>query len=159
AKTTNGGYNWESSSAGLSSDGNFIAPFVISPSNPDIMYAGARDVYRSEDAGMSWFSSSGFGALNNTSIATIGVSYQSADTLMVGTGGRTFGGVVTYQIFSSTTGGQIWTDVSGSLPRRYPTDISFDPNSSGTVYVSFSGYDTTHIYKTTNLGQTWRDIS
>jgi hypothetical protein len=64
-----------------------------------------------------------------------------------------------FKVYASTNGGAVWTDVTGTLPFRYPTDIEFDPVDSRIAYVTFSGYGSGHIFKTTDLGQTWTDIS
>jgi photosystem II stability/assembly factor-like uncharacterized protein len=162
SKSTNGGYNWFNIGTGLdygTIGANFIAPFVIAPSDPQTLYAGASIVNKGYNGGTTWDVPSVDTRFNNTAVASIGVSYQSSDTLMAGTGGKFTGSAPSYDVFASASGGAEWVKVTGTLPRRYPTDISFDPNSSRTVYITFSGYDTTHVFKTTNLGQTWIDIS
>ena len=161
SKSTNGGYNWFSLDNGFFGDigANFISPFVIAPSDPRTLYAGASIVYKGYDGGSFWDIPSAPTSFNNTSVATIGVSYQSADSLIAGTGGRFSGTQPKYEIFVSSNGALDWARAGGTLPKRYPTDISFDPGSSSTAYITFSGYDTTHVYKTTNLGTSWIDIS
>ncbi|MFI5252829.1 MAG: T9SS type A sorting domain-containing protein [Bacteroidota bacterium] len=138
---------------------NFIAPFVISESNPNILYAGANNVYKTTTGGNNWFAANGTSTINGTNISAIGVSWSSPDTLMAATGSGAPGDTPLFQIFSSTNGGATWTNVTGSLPNRYPTDIKFDRRNSFWAYASFSGYNTSHVFKTRDLGQTWSDIS
>jgi photosystem II stability/assembly factor-like uncharacterized protein len=159
SKSTDGGYSWHAITQGLStgySDANFIAPFVISPSSPNILYAGARTVFKSTDGGEYWLATNDGSDLNGVPVACIGVSYQSSDTLIAGTGS---GGHSLCEIFSSCDGGATWTNVTDTLPHRYPTDISFDPGSSSVAYITYSGYGTSHVFKTTNVGQSWINIS
>ncbi len=158
SKSTDGGNSWFGITSGLatgSSNANFIAPFAISPSNPNILYAGAKVVYKTTNGGNSWSATNGGLIFNGTNVACIGVSYRNPDTLIAGTG--VLGG--TFQIFRTTDGGTGWTNVTGALPGRYPTDISFDPNTSLIAYLTYSGFGTSHVFKTTDAGLTWADIS
>ena len=163
SKSTDGGTNWFNSSSGLpsgnSSLNNFIAPFVLSPSNPNILYGGSTAVYKTIDGGNSWTATNGGADLNGIPIACIGVSYKNSDTLLAGTGSGAIGATPLFQIFRSTNGGTSWANVTGSLPNRYPTDISFDPNSSLIAYLTYSGYGSSHVFKSTNAGSTWTNIS
>ncbi len=163
SQSTDGGDSWSPRTSGLPTGGtyaNFIAPFVICPSNPSVLYAGAKIVYRSDGGGDYWYSLTSPESFNGTSVSCIGVSYVSTDTVLAGTGGSTSGGAAPkFEIFATTTGGEIWTNVTHTLPQRYPTDISFDPNSGSTCYLTYSGYGTPHVFRTSDIGQSWTDIS
>jgi photosystem II stability/assembly factor-like uncharacterized protein len=159
SKSEDAGATWYGVTSGLptgSSNANFIAPFVIAPSAPDILYAGAKNVYKSTNGALSWSAANGGSNFNGAAIAVIGVSYSSSDSLMAGTG-RGSGGF--FEIFRSENGGASWTKVDAALPNRYPTDISYDANDSRVVYLTFSGYGTSHVFRTSDHGQTWADIS
>ncbi len=161
-RSYNGGGSFSQATVGLpgsQSEWNFIPPFAIAPSSPGVLYAGARNVYKTTNHGTSWFSANGSSSLNGTNIACIGVSWTSPDTLLAGTGSGAVGGSPLFQIFSSTTGGASWTNVTGPLPDRYPTDIEFDPSDSRIAYLTYSGYGSGHLFRTTNLGASWTDIS
>jgi photosystem II stability/assembly factor-like uncharacterized protein len=167
-RSTDGGWSSSFIIAGLPtgpSNTNFIPPFVIAPSSPSTLYAGSKNVYKSTNAGTSWFASDGQTTLNGTNIACIGVAYTSAETVITATGTGTLGSGVNFEVYASTNGGQLWAEVtnhlngSDSLPFRYPTDIEFDPTNNATAYLTYSGYNTSHVFKTTNVGATWTDIS
>ncbi len=160
SKSTNGGASWFGITSGLatgSANANFIAPFVISYSNPNVLYAGARVVYKTTNGGTGWSPTNGGVNFNGTTISCIGVSYKNADTVIAATGSSAVGAL--FQVFRTTNGGTSWTNVTGSLPNRYPTDISFDPNTSLFAYITYSGYGASHVFKTTDAGQTWTDIT
>jgi photosystem II stability/assembly factor-like uncharacterized protein len=162
SKSVDGGFSFSSITNGLAtgaSNANFIAPFIISPSSPNVLYAGANNVYKTTNGGSKWFAANGTSTLNGTNISAIGVSWTNPDTVIAGTGSGSPGGSPLFQIFSSTDGGGSWTNVTGPLPNRYPTDIKFDVSRSSWAYVSFSGYNTSHVFKTTDLGKSWIDIS
>ncbi len=160
SKSTNGGASWFGITSGLatgSSNANFIAPFVISYTNPNILYAGAKVPYKTTSGGSSWSPTNGGVNFNGTTISCIGVSYKNPDTVIAATGSSAVGAL--FQVFRTTNGGTSWSNVTGSLPNRYPTDISFDPNTSLTAYITYSGYGASHVFKTANAGQTWTDIT
>ncbi len=163
SKSVNGGASFMNISSGLengSSNANFVAPFVISPSEPDILYAGGKKVFKSTNGGVNnWFATNNNTALNGTKISAIGVSWTSPDTLIATTGAGTYNANPAFQAFLSKNGGTSWTNVTGILPARFGTDIFFHPKDSKTAFITYSGYGTGHVFKTTNLGQTWTDIS
>ena len=156
SKSIDGGLSWNGIFTSNSDSSNFIAPFVIAPSNHLILYAGAKKLFKSTDAGNTWTATNGGSVLNGSNISSIGVSNSSADTVIAATGQRT---VPIFEIFYTTNGGTTWTKSASSFPNRYPTDIEFDPLRSTIAYCAFSGYGSPHIYKTTNAGVTWSDIS
>lgn len=160
SKSTNGGATWFDITTGLatgSSNANFIAPFVIAPSSSNILYGGALVVYKTINGGGTWLPTNGGVNFNGTPVACIGVSYSNANTLIAGTGSGSVSAV--FQIFASTNGGTAWTNVTGTNPNRYPTDISFDPNSNFIAYLTYSGYGTAHVFRTADAGLTWTNIS
>src|ERR1041385_8067268 len=161
-KSVTGGGSFFGITNGLSygpGNANFISPYVICPSNPNILYAASKNVYKTTDGGGSWFPPNGGAFLNGTNVACIGVSRTSSDTLLAATGDGSAGITPLFQVFRSTDGGQSWVNVTGSLPNRYPTDIEFDPTNSSNAYLTYSGYGSSHVFRSTNAGLTWIDIS
>jgi hypothetical protein len=157
ARSTDGGATWNDSFSPVATDtANFIAPFVVSPSNSQILYAGAEKIHKSTDAGVTWNATNSNNALNSASATTLAVSYTSSDTVIAATGRRQN---PLFEIFYTTNGGTSWTKSSSVTPNRYPTDLSFDPTDSRIAYATFSGYGTPHIYKSTDAGKTWSNIS
>ncbi|MFA6457131.1 MAG: hypothetical protein WCW40_09955, partial [Bacteroidota bacterium] len=157
ARSTDGGANWSGIFAPDPSDSaNFIAPFVIAPSNSQILYAGAEQVHKTTDGGNSWFATNGGAALNSASLSCLAVSYSSPDTVIAATGKRQN---PLFEIFTTTNGGTTWQKSLSSLPNRYPTDVTFDPTDSRIAYATFSGYGSPHVYKSMDAGKTWTNIS
>ncbi|MBI2428155.1 MAG: T9SS type A sorting domain-containing protein [Ignavibacteriales bacterium] len=156
SKTTDGGTSWNNIFNGSSDSANFIAPFVISPSNPNVLYAGMKKVIKTTDGGATWTRTNNNQGLNGSNVSSLAVSYTSPDTALGATGQRTN---PIFEIFYTTNGGTNWTKSVSALPNRYPTDLAFDPNDSKIAYAVFSGYGTPHVYRSTDAGTTWNNIS
>ncbi len=156
SKSTDGGNNWKNVFNSSSDSSNFIAPFVIAPSNGNILYAGSKKMHKSTDAGETWFTTNNNQVLNGANLSCMDISYTNSDTAIVATGQRA---IPIFEIFWTTNGGINWTKSTSTIPNRYPTDIAFDPSNSKIAYATFSGYRTSHVYKSTDAGKTWNDIS
>ena len=55
-------------------------------------------------------------------------------------------------------GGVTFTDITGTLPDRFPGDLTVDPTDPATVYIAMSGFGSSHVFRSTNYGATWEDI-
>lgn len=142
---------------------NWNAPYIFDPGNPDIMYIGAKKLFKSTNGGLNWSAISndlGNGVLGQNgvvygTITTIAASPLDGNTLIVGTDDG--------NVWITDNGGANWTKVSGNLPRRWVTRVIADLWDANTAYVCLSGYrhfdDMAHIYKTTDKGQTWTSVS
>jgi len=62
-------------------------------------------------------------------------------------------------VFVTTNSGTSWTNITGTLPDRYPVDIAVDPTDDQIAYVVMSGFGSGHLFRTTNRGGTWTDIT
>jgi len=157
SKSVNGGTSWSNIFTPTSTDtANFIAPFILSPSNSQILYAGAEKIHKSTDGGVTWNATNNNTALNSSSASCMAVSYTSAETVIVGTGRRQN---PLFELFYTTNGGKSWTKSISTIPNRFPTDIGFDPSDSKIAFVTFSGYGSAHVYKSTDAGKTWTNVS
>jgi photosystem II stability/assembly factor-like uncharacterized protein len=144
-KSTNRGLSFFSSCVGLPvyTTGAWNTPFVLSPSNANYLYFGRAIVYKSTNAGGYWSATNGGSMLDGNLALSMAVAPTNKDTVFVGT----------------ASGGTQWTNVTGTLPNRYPLDIAIDPRDSRIVYVTFGGFDTTRLAKSTDGGMTWMHIN
>src|SRR5260370_31071415 len=162
-RTTNGGNSWLSGLAyGINQNDNvqFIAPLVIDPSNPQILYFGTYRVWQTVDGAGKWLPASPDLSGGRSNIKTIAPAPGDPNTLYAGyANGRVF--MTTNALAGPNSS---WTDRSSGLPTRSVTQITVDPIDPATAYVTFSGFAlgmgvTGHVFKTVNGGQNWNDIS
>jgi len=157
SKSTDGGALWFSATSGLSDAGDsnnspFIAPLVMDPNNPNILYAGSRRIWKTTNGAGSWNSIRG--ALPSSSMcSTIEVAKGNSNIVWTGH----FNG----EVLRSSNGGDSWTDidnnVSGSspLPDGTVTDIAVNPNNHNEVFVTIGGYHNQQVWYTSDNGQNW----
>ena len=155
-RSTNGGGNFSSLPIPASSPVAFIAPFVLSAANGDVMYAGSSLVARSANGGDNWVVTNGGDALDGNPVLSMAASHQNPNVVYAATapynGNRG-------HVFVTTNGGADWLDVSDGLPDRFPMDLAVDPTDDAIAYVAWSGYGSGHLFRTNDYGITWSDIS
>jgi len=133
----------------------FIAPFVIAPSVPSIMYAGRGHLYKSTDFGDFWEAMAGGGPINGDPIFAMEVSPTNANVLYFATAPFD----ERPEIFVTTNGGISVSNITQDLPDRFINDITVHPTNSARAYITLGGFGTSHVFETTNSGETWEDIS
>lgn len=153
-RSTNKGANFSSLSVPSGGTVSFAAPYVVAVNNSNIMYAGKAVIFRSTNMGTSWTATNGGVQLDGNPAISMGISSTNENVVYAGMAPVSSSA----KIFVTTNGGTNWTNVTGSLPDRYPVDITVDPQNHAIAYVAFSGYGTPHLYKTTNYGGSWVNI-
>lgn len=160
-KSTDGGYNWDYATNGITGTANWNYPLTVDPQNANTIYTGTQRVFRSTNFGSSWTSISPeltqldqTGTLIYGTITFIDVSPLNSNIIYAGTDNGS--------VWNTLDGGNNWTEVDDGLPVRWVTCVETDPFDEATAYVTISGYrfhdNMSHVYKTTDNGQTWNDI-
>jgi hypothetical protein len=155
ARSTNRGLSF-TYLASFGSVGSWNSPLLVAPSVTTTLYFSDTRVWKSTNSGTSWTITNGGGAIDGGNPAlSMAMSFTSTDTVYVG-----FAPIATgAHIFRTTNGGTAWTNITGTLPNRYPMDLAVDPNDSRIVYAAMGGFGSGHIFKSTNTGSSWSDIS
>lgn len=151
-RSTDGGASWQGIGSQINEEAAFNGPFELAPSNPDIMYAGAKSLWRSTNAGQNWTKVTQVVDEGNF-IITIAVNPVNTNQLYFSTAPNI------------TSQARVFKYVSGSapqlmtgLPNRYCMDINWHPTNPETAYAVFGGFNTQHVWRTVNGGQTWEAI-
>lgn len=153
--STDGGFDFNNIAPPNANTGGFVSPFMLAYSNPQVIYSANGSIYKSTNAGSSWFSPNGGINLDpgnlslGMAISPINENVAYVTTSPVSTNAK---------VFRTTNGGNTWVNTTGSLPNRYMVDIAADPFIESYVYVTLSGFGTNHIYMSPDYGTTWIDI-
>ncbi|MBA7556746.1 hypothetical protein ES705_49463 [subsurface metagenome] len=145
--------------------GQWVAPFIISPHNPNIIYHGMQYLYRSLDRGDTWERISPDLTYNNKdkmgdiqyqTLFTISESYLKYGLIYAGTDdGRAH---------VTKDGGKTWIEITEGLVRnKWISRVVASKYSLGTVYLTQNGKRdddfAAYIWKSDDYGKTWQDIS
>jgi len=153
-KSVNHGETFYPAIDGLDGGAAFIAPFMICPSNPNILYTGRQQVFKTTNDATWWYPVNDED-LDGNAVISMAVSHTSPDVVYVGTAPIE----TRAHLFRTLDGGESWNDVTNALPDRYPMDLAVDPDDDHTVYAVFAGFGSGHVYKSTDAGDNWNDIT
>jgi photosystem II stability/assembly factor-like uncharacterized protein len=155
-KSTDGGTNFTTITPPSSTITSFIAPFRSFIENHAIIYAGRDKIFKSTDSGSNWTATNNNTTLDGNPAIAMEISYQTSEKVYIATAPyETTRG----NIFRTIDGGTSYTNITGILPDRFPSDIAVDPFNHNIVYVTFYGFGTGHVFKSTDSGNSWSDIS
>ena len=132
----------------------FSAPFELAPSNPRVLYAGGRFLFKSTDRGNNWTTPNNNFIDEGNSILAIGIAPYNFNRLLISTAPNVTGKA---NIFSSHDGGVNWIQLTG-LPDRIATDFAFHPTNENIAFITFGGFGSFHVFQTMNGGENWFPI-
>ena len=131
-------------------DGDWVAPLLYDPNNQMKIFAMDDIVYSSDDFGSTWTE---LGTPNfSGNISKAAIAENNSNILVVSN----------YQaIEKSINGGYTYTNIKGSLPNQFITDIAFDPNDDNVIVVTYGNYnyDNNKVFITTDQGGSWQNIT
>lgn len=130
----------------------FAGPYVLSPSNTQVLYGGSDIVYKSTNGSNSWTGTNSNNPLDGNPVLAMEISSTNQNLVYAATAPTI---IPQMGLYKTINGGNVWTDVTGSLPNRYLLDIAIDPVNNNIVFITLGGFGTAHLYKTINGGSTW----
>ena len=145
--------------------GEWIAPFIISPHNPSIIYHGMQYLLRSLDQGNTWEqispdltynTASEMGDIPYHTLTSISESPLRYGLIYVGTDDG--------KVHVTKDGGKRWQEIMDGLPyQKLVSRVVASAFDLGTVYMTQNGRRdddfTPYVWKSTNYGKTWASIS
>jgi photosystem II stability/assembly factor-like uncharacterized protein len=163
---------------------NWDGPFIISPHNPKILYAGTEQLWKSTDGGYSWASLGnlttgvdrrelkimGQRAEETTPSLDDGIPYYPTLTAIAESPlreGLLYAGTDDGCLKISLDGGASWRneapDILGLPEGPWISGIEPSRFEEGTVYVAVNNYRNNdyanYLYKSADFGQTWASIT
>jgi photosystem II stability/assembly factor-like uncharacterized protein len=145
-KSTDGGGSWASASRGLPGQAVRINDIAVSPSDPDVLYAGseANGVFRSADSGETWTAVS---AGLPGHIGAVEIDAANPDRVWAG---------VRSGVFFSTNGGKTWSRRGRGLsPGSDVVGLTFERSGGGWIYAA-----TIHtVFRSANEGKLWTRVN
>ncbi|UCH92661.1 MAG: hypothetical protein JSV88_20520, partial [Candidatus Aminicenantes bacterium] len=145
--------------------GQWLAPFIISPHNPRVIYHGMNYLFRSMNRGDSWERISPDLTYNNKN--KIGdIQYQTIFAISESPlkFGLIYVGTDDGRVHVTKDSGITWTEITGGLPQqKWVSRLAASAFDLGTVYMSQNGKRdddfAAYLWKSFNYGKTWQDIS
>jgi len=152
-------------------------PIIISPHNPDVLYATSQHVHRSTDEGMSWEDispdlsrndkskqgeSGGPITKDDTSVEYYNTIFTFVESAIQP--GLLWAGSDDGLIHISRDNGETWENVTPrGLPESTISILDASQHDPGTAYFAANRYKfgdfSPMIYRTTNYGQRWEEIT
>ncbi len=145
--------------------GQWLAPFIISPHNPRVLYHGMNKLFRSMDRGDKWETLSPDLTGNNTD--ELGdIPYQTLMSISESplTFGLIYVGTDDGHVWSTHDSGENWEQIErGILRKKFIPRIVASAYDEATVYMTQNGRRdddfTAYVWKSTDYGKTWRSIT
>lgn len=145
--------------------GQWVAPFIISPHNHEIIYHGMQYLFRSRDKGNTWErispdltynTKSEMGDIPYQTIFSISESPLKFGLIYVGTDDG--------KVHATKNCGKTWQEIMDGLPyQKWVSKIVASAYDLSTVYMTQNGKRdddfTPYVWKSTDYGKTWLDIS
>jgi photosystem II stability/assembly factor-like uncharacterized protein len=145
--------------------GQWLAPFILSPHNPNIVYHGMQYVFRSLDRGDTWEKISP--DLTTNDAATRGdIRYQTLFTISESPikYGLIYAGTDDGRLWVTKDGGKAWQEITAGLaPGKWMSRVVASAYKMGTVYLTQNGKRdddfTPYVWRSTDYGKTWMSLA
>jgi photosystem II stability/assembly factor-like uncharacterized protein len=161
----NGGlwFDWAAGTIPFGDRRNWDMPYILSPHNPNRVYAGTYRVHRStDDPDLPFFNPISpdltRGVLTDPRFHNLTTIRESPLVE-----GLLYTGASDGRMCRSNDGGGVWMTVGMALPNRYITDIECSSVNPDAVFITHSGYKdndlTPMIHRSLDRGNTWTSLA
>ncbi|MCG7534006.1 rhombosortase-dependent cadherin domain-containing protein [Pseudoalteromonas sp. OOF1S-7] len=154
-KSTDGGVTFANSVNGITGDGfPFITRFEMAPSNPQVLWIGGAQLWRTTDQAENWVAGS---PVLDSSVYAIGIAPQDENIVAAGT---REGYIYINYAAGAADAEQPWHSfkIGAEDERATISAIAFDPSDAQIAYATVSTFDQAHVWKTTDGGKSWLPI-
>jgi photosystem II stability/assembly factor-like uncharacterized protein len=145
--------------------GQWLAPFILSSHNPNIIYLGRQYLFRSLDRGDTWEKISP--DLSRNERAELGdIPYQTLFSISESPlkYGLIYAGTDDGRVHVSRDSGKSWNDIGSGLPAgKWVSRLVASRYEMGTVYMTQNGKRdddfTPYVWKSSDFGKTWQSLA
>ncbi|MEN8117501.1 MAG: hypothetical protein ABFS16_11005 [Bacteroidota bacterium] len=145
--------------------GQWLAPFILSPHNPGIIYHGTQFIHRTMNEGKTWEKISPDLTYNNE--AKKGdIPYQTIFTISESPlkFGVLYAGTDDGRVWVTKNSGTDWEEINKGLPYgKWVSQMEASSYAEGRIYMTQNGKRdddfAAYVWKSEDYGQTWEDIS
>jgi len=145
--------------------GQWLAPFILSPHNPDIVYHGMQYLFRSLDKGSTWERISPDLTYNDPE--KLGdIQYQTIFSISESPikYGLIYAGTDDGRIHITKNSGKNWNEItSGLMKNKWVSRVVASENKMSRVYLTQNGKRdddfAPYVWKSEDYGKTWDNIS
>ena len=141
----------------------WVSPYLIHPKNSNILFFGAKDIYKTTSRGNSWTKYSNqltaADGVGGGMIHSMAVSESDPDSVLY---------AASYVVLYKTSdGGNSWQNITSNLPTTAGcfdcsaiSNITVHPENPKIAWVTMSGYSAVNkVFKTTDGGTSWVNIT
>jgi photosystem II stability/assembly factor-like uncharacterized protein len=148
-RSSDGGFSFTYIKNNITEDGEWVTPWLQDPIDPQIIYAGYKNVWKSADRGDTWFAISSF---NSSGLTCLAIAKSNPQYIYASDG---------YSIYKTTDGGGNWTVLTNPPgSSNLITYITISATSPDKIWITFSGYTANaRVYKSIDGGTNWENIS
>ncbi len=143
--------------------GQWVAPFILSPHNPRVVYHGMNFLFRSMHRGDSWERISPDLTFNDP--AKYGdIPYQTLFSIAESpfTFGLLYVGTDDGRIWRTDDGGAEWREINRGVPVKWVAELVASKYDENTVYMAQNGKRDDdfkpYLWKSTDKGESWTSI-
>lgn len=149
--------------------GQWLAPTILSPHDPSVLYHGFQYVFRSRDQGNTWERISEDLTYNDPEkqgVLPYAIPYATLTALSESPlrAGVLYAGTDDGRAWVTRNDGASWTEITDGLPyNKHVWSMSASKYDVGTVYITLVGrHDddfNPYMFKSTDFGETWVSIA
>jgi len=154
-KSTDGGASWVDAVTGITdTDGLFITPLEMDPSDAQVLWTGGRRPWRTLDGAAQW-TLAGPDLASPRTISAIGIAPSDGNVVYLG-----YDNGYVARTLDGLSGSPSWSLRSAGLPGggSWLSDIAVDPAEPDVVYVTYSSTGAGHVYRSLDGGASWQSI-
>jgi photosystem II stability/assembly factor-like uncharacterized protein len=151
--TTDGGLTFTEATSGITdTDGLFITPFAMDPSDPNVLWTGGSRPWRTTNGTALW-EVAGPDFAGPAQISAIAIAPSDPNVVYLG-----FNNGYVARTTDGLAPSPTWTVFANGLFGAWVSSVAVDPVDPDVAYITYSTYGIPHVLRTANGGVYWQPI-